>query len=60
MTGVDDPYEVPADADLVIDTSDLTIDDAVQAVLDHLVVEGWLDRPALPADARVTSVRPRR
>jgi sulfate adenylyltransferase len=45
MTGIDDPYEVPTDADLVIDTSDLSIDDAVAAVIDHLVVEGWLDRP---------------
>ena len=45
MTGVDDPYEAPADADLVIDTSDLPIDDAVDVVLDYLVVEGWLDRP---------------
>ena len=44
MTGVDDPYEVPTDADLTIDTSTLSIDDAVGAVLDHLVVEGWLDR----------------
>jgi sulfate adenylyltransferase len=45
MTGLDDPYEVPADADLTVDTSNLTIDQAVAAVLDHLVVEGWLDRP---------------
>ena len=45
MTGIDDPYEMPADADLVIDTSDLSIDDAVGAVIDHLVIEGWLDRP---------------
>ena len=46
MTGVDDPYEVPTDADLVVDTTDITVDDAVDAVLNHLVVEGWLDRPA--------------
>jgi len=45
MTGVDDPYEIPTDADLVIDTSDMSIDDAIDVVLDHLVVEGWLDRP---------------
>jgi sulfate adenylyltransferase len=45
MTGVDDPYEVPADADLVLDTSNLSIPEAVAAVIDHLVVEGWLDRP---------------
>ena len=45
MTGVDDPYEVPTDADLVVDTSALTVEEAVDAVLNHLVVEGWLDRP---------------
>jgi sulfate adenylyltransferase len=45
MTGVDDPYEVPTDADLVIDTSDKSIDDAIGEVIEHLVVEGWLDRP---------------
>ena len=45
MTGVDDPYEVPTDADLVIDTSDISIDEAVDKVLDYLAVEGWLDRP---------------
>jgi hypothetical protein len=36
---------VPADADLVLDTSNLSIPEAVAAVIDHLVVEGWLDRP---------------
>jgi sulfate adenylyltransferase len=45
MTGVDDPYEVPTDADLVIDTTDKSIDDAIGEVIDYLVVEGWLDRP---------------
>ncbi len=45
MTGVDDPYEVPTDADLVIDTADRTIDEAVDTVVEYLVVEGWLDRP---------------
>jgi sulfate adenylyltransferase len=45
MTGVTDPYEVPTDADLVIDTTNLTTADATQLVLDHLTQEGWLDRP---------------
>jgi len=45
FTGVDDPYEVPTDADLIIDTSDKSIDDAIGEVIEHLVVEGWLDRP---------------
>ena len=45
MTGIDDPYELPQDADLVIDTSRLSIDEAVDSVIEYLVVEGWLDRP---------------
>jgi sulfate adenylyltransferase len=45
MTGIDDPYEIPTDADLVVDTSTLSIDEAVDSVIDYLVVEGWLDRP---------------
>jgi sulfate adenylyltransferase len=39
FTGIDDPYEPPADADLVIDTSDTDLDDAVARVL-ALVIEG--------------------
>jgi sulfate adenylyltransferase len=45
MTGVDDPYEAPTDADLVLDTSGLEVEDAINAVMEHLVIEGWLDRP---------------
>lgn len=36
FTGIDDPYEVPEDADLVIDTSVVALDDAVGRVLDAL------------------------
>ncbi|MER7439776.1 adenylyl-sulfate kinase [Micromonospora avicenniae] len=43
MTGVDDPYEEPTDADLVLDTSDLTVDEAVEAVLHHLTETGWVE-----------------
>src|SRR5262249_6652391 len=46
MTGVDDPYEIPTDADLVIDTSEVEIDTAVDEVLRYLTDEGWLDQPA--------------
>ncbi len=42
FTGVSDPYEEPADADLIIDTSVLTRAEALQAVLDVLVKGGWL------------------
>ena len=42
FTGISDPYEEPADADLVIDTSQLTEQEAVSAVLRMLTVGGWL------------------
>jgi sulfate adenylyltransferase len=47
MTGVDDPYEVPTDADIVVDTSEISVDEAVQAVLGHLTETGWVE-PRLP------------
>ncbi len=42
MTGIDDPYEVPDDADLSIDTTDISPSEAAEQVLAHLVDEGWL------------------
>jgi sulfate adenylyltransferase len=42
FTGVSDPYEEPADADLVIDTSLVTEQEAVAAVLRLLASGGWL------------------
>jgi sulfate adenylyltransferase len=49
MTGIDDPYEAPNDAELVIDTSDMSVDDAVQAVLAHLTETGWVEPRMRPA-----------
>jgi sulfate adenylyltransferase len=46
FTGVSDPYEVPTDADLSIDTSVLTVEEATDAVLRHLLDGGWLTRSA--------------
>ena len=40
FTGVSDPYEEPADADLVIDTTDLTPEEAAQQIILHLEREG--------------------
>jgi sulfate adenylyltransferase len=36
FTGIDDPYEPPLDAELVIDTSVVSVDDAVTAILAFL------------------------
>jgi sulfate adenylyltransferase len=42
FTGVSDPYEEPADAELVLDTSTMTRAEAVAAVLQLLTAGGWL------------------
>jgi sulfate adenylyltransferase len=45
FTGISDPYEAPTDADLAIDTTHVSVDDAVTQVLDLLHARGLL-RPA--------------
>ena len=42
FTGVSDPYEAPEDADLVIDTSVLSRQEALAAVMQVLTTGGWL------------------
>jgi sulfate adenylyltransferase len=48
MTGIDDPYEEPTDADLRVDTADLTVDAAVDQVLAFLARDGWIDPRRAP------------
>lgn len=42
FTGISDPYEVPTDAELVVDTTGREIADVLREVLDYLVAAGWL------------------
>ncbi len=42
FTGVSDPYEVPEDADVVIDTTDITPEEAAQQVYLFLEKEGYI------------------
>ena len=42
MTGIDDPYEVPAAPELRIDTSKMSVEDAVSSILDYLQQEGYI------------------
>ncbi len=44
FTGVSDPYEEPEDADLIIDTSTMTRQEALDSVLNLLTEGGWLAR----------------
>ena len=43
FTGVSDPYEEPLDAELAIDTTDITPDEATGQILTYLRAEGYLD-----------------
>ncbi|MEV6299414.1 adenylyl-sulfate kinase [Actinoplanes sp. NPDC051861] len=43
MTGIDDPYEEPANAELTIDTTTMTVPEAVEVVLNYLVENGWVE-----------------
>ncbi len=51
FTGVSDPYEAPTDADVMIDTSDVTPEEAAQEVFLHLEREGYIggERPQVPS-----------
>jgi sulfate adenylyltransferase len=42
FTGISDPYEVPEDAELTLDTSELSPDEAVAHVFGLLVTGGWV------------------
>lgn len=49
FTGISSPYELPADADLALDTTGRTVDDVLTEILRFLVGRGWL-----PSDQRDT------
>jgi sulfate adenylyltransferase len=51
FTGISDPYETPKDADVVLDTNDLTPDEAAQEIFLHLQREGFI--AANGSDARM-------
>jgi sulfate adenylyltransferase len=43
MTGVDDPYEEPPAAELTVDTTDMSVPEAIELVLAYLVENGWVE-----------------
>jgi len=42
FTGISDPYEVPANAEVVINTADLSAEEAAQEIILHLEREGFI------------------
>jgi sulfate adenylyltransferase len=51
FTGISDPYETPKDADVVLDTNDMTPDEAAQEIFLHLQREGFI--AAIGSDPRM-------
>ncbi|WP_100446501.1 adenylyl-sulfate kinase [Glycomyces xiaoerkulensis] len=43
FTGISDPYEAPSDAEMTIDTTDMSVAEAVEQVIEHLSDGGWLE-----------------
>ena len=50
FTGISDPYEVPENPEIRIDTSDLTPAEAAQVIYLYLLREGYLDMPEPPSE----------
>lgn len=44
FTGIDDPYEAPAKAEVVIDTSKISADECAQVIMDYLNEHGMLNK----------------
>jgi sulfate adenylyltransferase len=42
FTGISDPYEAPTDAEVVLDTTELTPEEAARRILQHLEREGYI------------------
>ena len=42
FTGIDDPYEIPENPELVIETENKSLDDSVKQILTHLKTKGHL------------------
>jgi sulfate adenylyltransferase len=46
FTGISDPYEAPTDADVVINTGELSAEEAAQEIILHLEREGFIGTTA--------------
>lgn len=46
FTGISDPYEAPADADVMLDTTKFSVDELAQQLLLHLEHEGYIGSAA--------------
>lgn len=45
FTGIDDPYEAPENPEVLVDTTQVTADQAAQQILLQLEKEGYIEKP---------------
>ena len=43
FTGIDDPYETPKNPEISIDTTDITVDEAIDTIMSYLRQSGLID-----------------
>ncbi|HZP17346.1 MAG TPA: adenylyl-sulfate kinase, partial [Terriglobales bacterium] len=51
FTGISDPYEAPTDAEVVINTAELTAEEAAQEIILHLEQQGFIGVSSEPERA---------
>ena len=51
FTGISDPYEVPADAEVVINTAELSAEESAQEIILHLEQQGFIGVSPEPASS---------
>ncbi len=51
FTGVSDPYEPPTSPEITVDSEHQTVQESLQAILNHLEHHGWIPTSDVPAAA---------
>lgn len=51
FTGIDDPYEVPKNPEIVCRTAEESLEECVEKIVDYLVSEGYLEREPAAVEA---------
>ncbi len=59
FTGIDDPYEAPVNPEIYLKTDEMTLEEEVQIILDHLQQNGFiLQQPLSRADDQIAARGP--
>ena len=53
FTGISAPYDVPEDPSLIIDTEQLSLDEAIHKIVQYLELTGALQLPLAPTTSQI-------